>query len=155
MIHPVRILVAAAGVLFLTACSDDDTDPRLDALQGSRALWRSQHLDDYRFVQQKWCFCGADDILPTRVDVRDGEPVRAEVVADGRILPAYFAFTVDRSFEWIEGAIKSSEPFEVSYDPERGFPVSLEIGFGAPHGTLLIETSDLVPLEPAANSEPD
>jgi hypothetical protein len=157
MKFPTRLLVAVTGLLTLAACSDDDTDSRRDALRQNRTLWQSQDLKDYRCVQTKSCFCGPDYTAPTRVDVRDGEPIRAEVISDGRLLPTHLALTVDEAFERIERAIDDDyELLEVTYDPERGFPVHLETdpGGGVQDAGFGIDITDLVPLEPGPDCEP-
>jgi len=144
-------------LLLLTACSDDESGSRMDALRRNRALWQAQGLEDYRFVEKKSCFCYGDYLLPTRVDVRDGEPVRAEVVADGRLMPAHLSLTVDQVFNRIAQAIAADyDLLEVTYDPERGFPTHLEMdpGGGVADAGFGVDISDLVTLEPETSCQP-
>ena len=152
--RPILALVLGAG--FLSACSDGDSaDDRRATLAHNRALWADRGPEAYRFNQTKQCFCDFDYNQPTRVDVRDGESVRAEKLSDGTLLPPHYGMTVEDIFERIEGSVEL-EYFEVTYDPEFGYPVSADlddsdsvsdIGFS-------IDCSEFVPLEPVGSCPP-
>jgi hypothetical protein len=158
--HPAgRLTLLAMGlaVLALAGCGDDDASSRRDTLRKARALWRAQAPENYRFVQTKSCFCGSDYVQPMRVDVRGDRAVRAEVVPDGRLVPLSLALSIDDVFERIEQAIdRNHEHFEVTYDPERGFPTHFasdpggniaDAGFG-------IDITDLEALGPSTGCHP-
>ncbi|HEX7878780.1 MAG TPA: DUF6174 domain-containing protein, partial [Candidatus Eisenbacteria bacterium] len=144
-------------VVLLAACGDDESGSRMDALRRNRALWQAQGIENYRFMQQKSCFCHSDNLLPTRVEVRQGEPVRAEVVSDGRLVPAHLSLTVDEVFNRVVQAIEGNyEHLDVTYDAERGFPTHLDMdpGNGVVDAGFGVDISELAPLEPGTPCQP-
>lgn len=159
---PIRRWLLATALLVVTAwasvsCTDDDIDGKLRELRAHRALWESRELDDYRFVVRRSCFCPPHLAMPTLIDVRDGVPVRATVVADQSLVPPHLGLTVEDVFRQIEHAIDNGyELIEVRYDPEMGYPIeaTLDPGRGIQDAGVDFNCSDVTPLDAEESCPP-
>lgn len=132
-----RILrsILVLSVAALGGCSQlgNIIDP--DPVDGEAAerlqVWRSQNIDDYRFVHSADCFCGGEYTAPKAITVRDGLIVDARYVRTGEpvsvdvraMLP-----TVEKVFDWIAEAQARDDYLDVKYHPQLGYPMEATIG---------------------------
>jgi Family of unknown function (DUF6174) len=87
------------------------------ALAHNRAVWKEQHLRDYRFRLRIRCFCPASVRGPITVTVRNGRPHGATDFQKQ-------IDTVPEMFAQIERAVgdKRAGDVDVKYSSRRGFP---------------------------------
>ncbi len=127
-------VLAALSMTFLGGCSGDGpAGPDRDRLESNRELWRSQGASDYRYVYQATCFCIQEAVIPVEIQVTDGSIVSVTAVETGEPAdPAFFSgdLTIDGLFATLSAALDQDPArFDVTYDPELGYPRSAFIDF--------------------------
>ncbi len=133
----IRMIVFPLALL-AAGCGERDTGGALLGPQDIAALaaaedhWAARPFADYVFETRRVCFCPFEMTQWTRVTVRSGAVARAERVADGTVLPPdqhQVWWTIEDLFEEIRHAAASEfyRDIVVSYDPDLGFPVRIEL----------------------------
>lgn len=127
MRRPVRTLVAAA-LLALGSC-DSVTGPELE-LARQRLTWERSEPVAYVFEMQRYCFCTPESTAAVVVEVQDGSVFRrvyrdsGEEVGGG---PQELFPSLSGVFDLLEEMMRRKpHRLDIEYDPERGFPVSIE-----------------------------
>lgn len=121
-----------ATLLLLTACHADGPLGPLDvtAWAAAKARWQAAGVTHYRYESTMGCFCPGEVVVPITVEYRNGTLVEARY-ADGRtVLPSYAASRppIDTLFQHIlEQQSDFVERVEASYDPQYGYPRSLNV----------------------------
>lgn len=134
---PILAIVAVSVALSMTSlggCSaDGPAGPERDRLESNRELWRSQGASDYRYVYQATCFCIQEALIPVEIRVADGTIVSVTSVETGEPAdPAFFSgdLTIEGLFATLSAALDQDPArFDVTYDPEFGYPRSAFIDF--------------------------
>ena len=133
------------------ACSPapDGTSPGAPAEAERR--WEAAALQDYRFDFQQQCFCVPEQAQPVTIEVRGGRVTRVVSRTTGQDITGaegLYWRTVPELFRVIEGARRDGvTPLEVRYDPELGYPTSIEAGSLAADAGAVYTVSNLQPLE--------
>jgi hypothetical protein len=126
--RPLRLAVLLTAVVLTgaTAGCDDPVSPAVTDLARAMDRWEAHGPRDYSFDYQVKCFCSLDT-RPLRIEVRDGEVVRAlpagseEVLDDGAALDGIP--TIDDLFKWILDAIEhEAAQIDATYDEQLGYP---------------------------------
>lgn len=125
-----RVLQGVAAVVLgvLAGCTtgpSDDLERERQRLEQARAQWRSQNIEDYRYVFQRSCFCGPEAREPALVNVRRGAIVSVEHVATGAPQDPVFYYTIEGLFDLLEDSIdQGAASLNVTYDSALGYPTS-------------------------------
>jgi hypothetical protein len=112
--------------LMLTACADKT------ALRENQQKWASQNVSHYRFELTIGCNCPWYDLMPLKVEVKDGEVI-SMADKDGQPIPANYAETfnkpasIEKLFAILDSAIGFASEVNVKYDPDYGYPTSIGI----------------------------
>ena len=120
----------ALAILLLQASCSAITGAESDFAR-ARLLWRSERPSAYDYTLRLSCFCGGEVTRAVVIVVR-GDVVESRTYADdGALVPAQFNGTfptIDGMFDKIQDAIdRNSARVDVSYDPARGYPVSIAL----------------------------
>lgn len=154
----VRLATLAAlsvALVLAAACTGDDGTPTASPtrtatasppqveLTEARARWSAADTTDYRFTLQRSCECLPEWSAPTEVTVRDGLVVSA-TIEDGPA-PEGAALTIEELFNAIADALDEPVPSAVTYDPELGYPIDVQLDLEAiaVDGGLSLTVSDL------------
>jgi hypothetical protein len=141
--------LAVVYLMGCTAGSAPDAEPRSELAAQAR-LWEAADLDSYRFEFQQQCFCVREQVQPVTVEVRAGRIERVlsrDTGADLFSDPNLHWYTISDLFDLISEAQRNdTEPLEVRYDPELGYPTHIEIGSLAADAGVIYTASDLEPL---------
>jgi hypothetical protein len=129
-----------AGLLVLCAalvagCSDAPTDVWAGDLEEGRRRWQAAGIGTYQFDFRISCFCLLEYTMPVRITVQNG--VFATIVyrdtglaVDSALFRDYL--TIDRVFASLRQVLDSDPAsFAASYDPARGFPVTVSVDLAA------------------------
>ena len=129
--------MAALTMLAASACGSLTALPRaaLTDLKTARTLWAAGEPAAYEFTLEHQCFCSHEFTMPVVVTVRDGQVESRQFAATGAPVDTLWAaaFTsVDGLFDVIQDAIRRNAAYlEVTYDPQRGYPVRIDIDYRA------------------------
>lgn len=138
-------------VLLPFACSPAPDASAPDAPAEAQRRWEAAALLDYRFDFQQNCFCVPEQVQPVTIEVRGGRVTRVISRATGQDITGAEGLhwrTVPDLFLVIEGARRDGmEPLAVRYDPELGYPTSIEAGSLAADAGAVYSASNLRPLE--------
>jgi hypothetical protein len=123
-----KILFIILAVM-LAACSQAKASSELEQ---NRALWERQEAQNYSFDLSILCFCPYGGQMPLSIVVRDGEVVSLTTADGSDAGPSleYYsqADTIEELFDIIESAQGGgADEIKVQYDPEYGYPVSIDI----------------------------
>ncbi len=103
-----------------------------ESLEAARQLWQEKGVANYTVTAQMSCYCSPDLVQPIRLEVRQGDVVAAtglEQPLQNLTSGGKQRLTVEGLFRFIEqAAAKENHQLEVSYDPEFGFPASVNYG---------------------------
>jgi Family of unknown function (DUF6174) len=91
--------------------------------------WTAAAIRDYRFTIQRRCECPDEWSAPTIVTVRDGVAVSATI--EGNPAPEGAALTIDDLFTAIGDALNQPVATLVTYDPDLGFPLDVQLDLEA------------------------
>lgn len=124
---PRRAAALLPLALALQGCAELVTLDRTTTLRASQSLWAGAGLSSYGYTVTRECVCPAAAREPVRVEVRDGAPASATVLATGAPAPPehFGAFdTVEELFAFVEQAVRDDAfAIQATYDDTRGFPV--------------------------------
>jgi hypothetical protein len=116
----------------LVACLSACVSPQRQVFEKNLTLWESQDIQHYRFNFKIGCNCPWYDMMPLKVEVKNGEIVSMVASNAGDITPYLDTFrphgTIERLFDTVDSAIsKRVYKLEVQYDATYGFPASTMI----------------------------
>lgn len=112
--------------LALTGCA------ARNELRANQQKWAAQNLTHYRFDLTIGCNCPWRELMPLKVEVKNGEMLTM-TDKDGQPIPANYAETFNRAasleklFEILDQALGSASQVKVAYDPDYGYPKSVRI----------------------------
>lgn len=139
-------------LLLPLACSPapDATEPGSPAA-AALERWEAAGLQDYRFDFQQQCFCVPEQVQPVTIEVRGGRVARVTARETGQDITGVEGlhwFTVPDLFRVIDAARRDGvTPLDVRYDPDLGYPTSIEAGSLAADAGAVYSVSNLRPLE--------
>ena len=118
-----------ALVLILAACSFGGTE-----FSRNQQKWNNANITHYRFQLTVSCFCAFRDKMPLTVEVQNGQLVSmtysdgTPVSADDQTNMGFNQYaTIDNLFGYTAQRMKDADEVKVTYDPEYGFPVEVNI----------------------------
>ena len=117
-----------ALVLVLSACSGGS------ALQQNRVKWEGQNVDHYRFTVAVSCFCPFANVNVT-YEVQNGQVVNQSIqsspdnpVDEAQVSDFYQPYnTIEKVFDYVEGADKDADETTIAYDATYGFPTDISV----------------------------
>ncbi len=101
-------------------------------LRANQQKWTEQKITHYRFELTIGCNCPWRNLMPLKVEVKDGE-ILSMTDKDGQPIPASYAETFTRAasleklFEILAQALGSASQVKVEYDSDYGYPKSIVI----------------------------
>ena len=112
----------------LSACSGGS------ALQQNQAKWNGQNIDHYRFTVAVSCFCPFANVEVT-YEVQNGQVVNQSVqsspdnpVDEALVSDFYQPYnTIEKVFDYVDGAIKDADETTIEYDATYGFPTNISV----------------------------
>ena len=115
-------------IAFLSGCNGSQRR----VLEQNRSLWESQAIHHYRFHLKVGCLCPWYNMMPLKVEVKNGEIVSMAASNGGDISPYLDTFrphgTIESLFDTVDSAIsKGVYKLAVQYDATYGFPASIVI----------------------------
>jgi hypothetical protein len=125
----------SAAIVTAAACNGSDiVGPHdLARLARAQARWDARPFADYSYETRRLCFCPVEITRWTRVSVRNGVVVAADPVEPDPGVPIMtlsWWTTIDSLFDDLFRSMTESssylESIEAEYDPELGFPTSIE-----------------------------
>ena len=120
------LIVTLIFALALSACGGRSE------LDSNRATWNEQGITHYRFDLTISCFCPFREVMPVKVEVKDGKIVSMTDV-NGQPLPEEFrssfeeAGTMEAIFGLAEKYLAEADKAEVTYDATYGFPSAIVV----------------------------
>ena len=125
-----RLLCFAIAAL-IAGCS---LLPASTELEQNRALWEAQSAENYDFQLSIWCFCPFGGQMPLAIEVRDGEPVSIAAADGSDVTPNRESYSQVDTIEELFGVVEEAQSggadeIKVEYDPEYGYPVSIDIDY--------------------------
>lgn len=115
-------------LLALTACA------ARNAMEESQQKWASQKVAHYKYDLTIGCFCPWRDLMPLKVEVKDGQIVSL-TDKTGQPTPPNFAdtfnnaATVDGLFKILDSALGRAQEVRVVYDDVYGYPKSIHVDY--------------------------
>jgi hypothetical protein len=111
------VAAVAAGTLAPAVGANPASD-----LAVARERWAARDARDYSYRVQVSCFCTPDLRRPTTVRVVRGKP---------RSTPTAFRpyDTVPELFALVKDALETADEVEVTYAPNTGIPIKLEVDY--------------------------
>ena len=115
-------------LLALTGCA------ARNELLANQQKWAAQNVSHYKYDLTISCFCPWSDLMPLKVEVKDGQVISMTDKA-GQPTPASYADTFNRAatveglFEILDSALGSARKVTVEYDPAYGYPKSTHIDY--------------------------
>ncbi|MBN1451361.1 MAG: hypothetical protein JW963_10135 [Anaerolineales bacterium] len=114
--------------IFLPACAGGTV------FQQNRDKWESQNINHYRFTVAVSCFCPFAGVEVT-YEVLNGQVVSQSVqsppdnpVDEALVSDFYQAYnTIEKVFDYAEGAIEEADEITIEYDPTYGFPITVSV----------------------------
>jgi Family of unknown function (DUF6174) len=118
----------AALVISVSACGGRST------LQQNQEKWNGQNIGHYRFTVVVSCFCPFAGIEVT-YEVQNGQVVSQSIQAapdrqidEALVTDFYQPYnTIEKIFDYVEGANKDADETTIEYDPTYGFPVTVSV----------------------------
>jgi len=115
-------------VLALSACNGASEFKR------NQDKWEGQNINHYRFTVIVGCFCpfaGAEvtyEVLNGQVVTESVKPASDRPDDPARISEFYQPYnTIDKAFDYVQGAINEADKTTIVYDPTYGFPTSVSV----------------------------
>ena len=115
-------------VLTLSACGG------ASEFQRNQDRWEEQNVNHYRFTLVVGCFCpfaGAEvtyEVLNGQVVSESVKPASDRPDDPTRISEFYQPYnTIDKVFDYVEGAISEADKTTVEYDSTYGFPTNVTV----------------------------
>ncbi|WP_149359273.1 DUF6174 domain-containing protein [Lolliginicoccus suaedae] len=128
---------AATAMLIVASCGSagpeqavpGTTTPPGDptTLEQARALWTEQRPDKYQFTLSTTCYCPEAMIAPRTITVEGDTATVIEPPWDEQWTIHPRDTTIDALLDSLEGVLATADSVEATFDPERGFPSSVEI----------------------------
>jgi hypothetical protein len=115
-------------LLALTACTPGSV------LAPNQQKWANQKITHYRFELSIGCFCAWHDLMPLKVEVKDGQIVSL-TDNSGQPTPANFAddfnksATVEGLFNILDSVQGKAQEVRVEYDGTYAYPKSIFIDY--------------------------
>jgi hypothetical protein len=115
-------------LLTLTACAARDT------MEKNQQKWASQNAAHYRFNLTIGCFCPWRDLMPLKVEVKDGQVISL-TDKTGQSIPANFADKFNKSatmeglYKILDSALEKADEVRVVYNDTYGYPKSIHIDY--------------------------
>ena len=117
-------------IFVLAACSSaaqTDFDKNL-------AKWQAANITHYRYSLNVGCFCPFMDQMPVTIEMKDGKIVSFTSPGGAPITPEDSLYQIlqsyagmDMLFNQAKLALENADKVEVAYNPENGFPTTLNI----------------------------
>jgi hypothetical protein len=112
--------------IILSACGGGS------AFQQNQEKWDRQNVAHYRFTVAVSCFCPFANVKVT-YEVLNGQVVNQSVqsspdnpVDEAQVSDFYQPYsTIDKVFDYVEGAIAEADETTIEYDPTYGFPATV------------------------------
>jgi hypothetical protein len=112
--------------IILSACGGSSV------LQQNQEKWEGQNIDHYRFTVIVSCFCPFAGVSVT-YEVLNGQVVTQSVqsspdnpVDEAQVSDFYQPYnTIEKVFNYVEGATKEADEVTIEYDPTYGFPADI------------------------------
>ncbi|MGQ0714973.1 MAG: DUF6174 domain-containing protein [Gemmatimonadaceae bacterium] len=130
MLSIARRSILAVALIALVACETDPLEPL--GLVRAHARWVRANVDSYEITVRRLCFCGFVDpvrvtvsggVIVSRVNIRTGEPVPANIDELFPDVPGLFTIVVD--------ARENAADVHTEYDAAYGFPTVISIDWRA------------------------
>jgi hypothetical protein len=115
-------------LLALTACAFGNTT------SDNRQKWAAQKISHYKFELSIGCFCAWHDLMPLKVEVKDGQIVSL-TDNSGQPTPENFAddfnkaATVEGLFNILDSVQGKAQEVRVEYDGTYAYPKSIFIDY--------------------------
>jgi hypothetical protein len=125
-----KLIYLTLFTMLLSAC----LPPANPELGRNREKWRAASISHYRFSLFVGCFCPFTQRMPLTIEVREGRVV-SMTYSDGAAVPdadrpMYAQYeTIDALFSFVRDAISRADEIHIAYDPDHGFPSSVQIDF--------------------------
>ena len=123
------------AVLACTACSVFAPEERRDQveLEHSWRVWQARRADNYRYVQQRLCFCAVESVAPVLVTVSNDVVVDRRFASNDAPVPINLASswgTIDDLFRLIDRALEmEAASLHVTYHSTLGYPTHISIDY--------------------------
>ncbi|WP_278312583.1 DUF6174 domain-containing protein [Lolliginicoccus levis] len=133
---PLAASVVAATLIAASCGSPEDSEAQADAstppgepttIEQARALWAERRPDNYQYTLSTSCYCPAEMIAPRTITVEGDTATVIDPPWDERWSIHPRDTTIDVLLDSLEEVIATADSVEVTFDAERGFPVSVEI----------------------------
>ena len=120
-------------VLILSACGSGST------FQQNQDKWEGQNINHYRFTVAVSCFCPFANVNVT-YEVQNGQVVNQSVqsspdnpVDEAQVSDFYQSYnTIEKVFDYVDGAIKEADKTTIEYDSTYGFPNNITVDWIKP-----------------------
>jgi len=146
-ITPRTLLVKSLPLLLLALAACTGAEPADDELSAARERWESSGIAFYEMRLERQCECLPEWSGPIEVTVENRLVTSA--LFEGQPAPEGSALTIDELFDEIEVSIARGVENEVTYHPDRGYPltVRLDLDAMAVDGGLSLNVLGLAPIE--------
>lgn len=130
--HAFRALLCGLSLSVVAgACGDDPLGPREEALTAARGVWEATGFTAYTYQYSMSCFC-PPQLLETALVSVSGDRITGVFLVDSARQAAPETFdlyeTIDGLFDRLARDLANDPAvFEVTYDPEAGFPTSAQV----------------------------
>lgn len=121
----------------------------------NQKTWVGRNINHYRFTVAVSCFCPFAGVEVT-YEVLNGQVLNGSVQStfDGQIDTALVSDfykpynTIDKVFDYVDGAIKEADETTIEYDPTYGFPSTVSVDWikQAIDDEMYLTLSDFEPL---------
>lgn len=151
MLNAIALRIVLVGllplVLLVTAACTGGEQPPDDDLSAARERWESSGIAFYEMHIERQCECPREWTGPIEVTVEN--KLVSSALFEGQPAPEGSALTIDELFDEIEASIARGVENEVTYHPDRGYPLSVRLDLDAiaVDGGLSLEVLGLAPIE--------
>ena len=127
-----QTLLAVIFVIVSASCSSAPSQfSTQQQFENAKGLWQQKTSSNYDYTLKQQCYCLDELTKPLRVSVREGTIVAVKNIETAEALPQNYwkdLYTVEAWFTVIEKALaKKAQKIEVIYDPNLGFPATIDI----------------------------
>ena len=114
--------------IVFSACSNGS------AFQQNQKKWDGQNINHYRFTVAVSCFCPFAGVNVT-YEVLNGQVLNESVqstfgdqIDTAQVSDFYRSYnTIEKVFDYVDGAIKEADETTIEYDPTYGFPSTVSV----------------------------
>ncbi|BCE01563.1 DUF6174 domain-containing protein [Marinicellulosiphila megalodicopiae] len=121
----ILLLVVALSVTSCRYILTSDLKEEVEKLDAAKILWSQKNTGSYQFTKTYACYCDAVSIT---IFVANNQVSQVIDANNGEMLSLDSADTIDEIFSWIDkqlSEIPYPSKFDVIYDEENGYPVSI------------------------------